>query len=117
MQLALSVLRQTPFLVACLAILLVAVIRWRRHPRVSALAAAGSLILLLAALIALFWDMFYTRNPRIAGTLHAAESLVAWSVPLLQAGGVMLLLWALFSDRETRTAEPDDDDHPVSREG
>jgi hypothetical protein len=110
LELAMSVLRQTPFVLACLAVLFVALMRWQRHPKVSALATAGSVTLLLAALIALFWDMFYTRNPN-AGSLRAAELVVVWSLPLLQTIGVVLLMWAVFTEREARTTEGEDDEN------
>lgn len=111
-ELALSVLRQTPLLLACVAILCVAVLRWRRHPRVSLLASAGALTMLLGGLIALSWDLFYVRNPNVAGGFESAERLVAWGVPLLQALGVVLLMSAIFTDRDASTLDEDDSDNP-----
>ncbi len=97
-----------PYILICVAGLVVALMRWSRHPRTSLLALLGSATLLLSSLATIVvydlvslainrWAMAMER----AETLFTATSFVAFTVDAI---GVALLLVAVFRERGVRRA-------------
>ena len=96
-----SLLTQAPVLLVMLIGLVLALTRWRRHPRASAFLAAGIAILFLGVLFgamlngALPWLASRTGGSRL-GALVGAVSLVR---SFVTAGAWGLVLAAVFADR------------------
>jgi hypothetical protein len=100
-------LRRWPVMLVALAGIVFAIVRWKRHPKVSALVVAG-LILLQAQ--SLFFSYLYYLLPRLAtrGWTWAAIDNLSIALDLCQdiffSFAIALLAAAVFSER-TRKEE------------
>jgi uncharacterized membrane protein len=101
---------QGPFLLACLVGLILAVIRWRRHPRVSLFATIGCGLLLASSLIgsiAIAW----VQHQMITASLNDAAALfglIGIARGLVGTVGFVFLLLAVFCGRDvSRFALPE----------
>jgi hypothetical protein len=98
------------FLLWCIGIV-IAVLRWKRHPRVSSFAVVGLLILLVSTFLATLFPPLlselmreYTRNRILAQGMMISLRVF----PFLDATGWICILFAIFSGRETPKALPFD---------
>jgi hypothetical protein len=99
-----SLARSLPFVAVCGVGLMLAIVRWQRHPRVSLLATCGFAILGAVSLVSSF---FYALVPSLlseglggesdVGTAMAVYSVIA---TLINAVAWSLVVWALFVDRK-----------------
>lgn len=97
-----------PYILVCVAGLVVALMRWSRHPRTSLLTLLGSAILLVSSLATIVvydlvslainrWEVAMEQ----ASTLFTATSFVAFTVDAI---GVGFLLAAVFRKRAAPAA-------------
>lgn len=103
-QLLRNVLTQLPSLLTLLICLIIALARWKRHPKVSLVAAIGSLLLILQGL---FFSAAYIWIPRMFGFGGFQDnqgffSLLALLTNFLFAIAFAVFLTAIFIDRKQR---------------
>ena len=93
-----------PLLIVNFAALVCALFFWRRHPRVSALAFAGALLFFAANAFYLYWEFIFIPSAEFdgAGLTDDLDLIVHWSIPVVQAIGLALLVVAIFIGRTPR---------------
>ncbi len=96
--------RRSPVILVVIAGLIFALVRWKRHPRVS-LMTSLALFLYLVRLL-LFTTFNYYLPNLFAGVFHASDEGVSWAYTVLFffedlafAGILILLVAAAFSQR------------------
>jgi hypothetical protein len=96
--------RRSPVILVVLAGLIIALVRWKRHPRVSLMAALA--LFLYFVRFTLFTIFNYYLPNLFAGVFHASDEGVSWAYTALFffedlafAGIVILLVAAAFSQR------------------
>lgn len=90
-----------PVLGALAAAVVLAIVRWRRHPRASALALAGAVILLVGFSVVSFFELLFIveLEMELDGLTALIDLLIIWVWPFAQAVGLALLVGAIFIDR------------------
>jgi hypothetical protein len=100
------------FLLPFVAGLIVALINWARHPRVSLLAGGGCAIVIFAGLL---WMVFHAVAAQGFGFDRTVYSLVSLASGFLRMVGACLILAAVFIDRrEPKKPRFDDEDAPLA---
>jgi hypothetical protein len=94
-----ALLRKTPLLLVLFAGLLVALIRWKRHPRTSLLASIGLVLYIIE--IFLFTIVYYLLSGVWMGS--SAFSVIQVVDDFIYAGILILLISAAFSQRIPKT--------------
>ena len=100
-----SLLWQIPSLLAIVACLIAAFIRWKRHPRPSLMVVAG-LFLLLAVTIIFAFIYAFVPNWLSGGEfkLQTIVMIISFIYNSLWAVALALLLAAIFTDRKPATS-------------
>jgi hypothetical protein len=99
--------RRWPVMLVVLAAIVFALVRWKRHPKVSALTLAGLLIFQFQSL---FFSTLYYFLPRLATQGWTWAQIDNLSIALdvchdiVFAAAIGVLAWAVFSGRGTRAA-------------
>jgi hypothetical protein len=99
-----NVLTQLPSLLTLLICLIIALVRWKRHPKVSAIAAFAFIFIILHGL---FFSAAYIWIPRlfVSGSFQENPriySLLGLLANILFAVALAILLSAVFVDRKQR---------------
>jgi hypothetical protein len=100
-ELVLSLFSRFPLVLVYLAAIVAAIVTWRRHPRASALALCGALILLFAGGLEFFWEFLLFDVIEIDEMIDFIDVMMLWVTPLVQAFGMALLVAAIFVGRRT----------------
>jgi hypothetical protein len=109
-----DLLEQLPSLLTILALIIVAIVRWKRHPKVSLLTSAGLTLLLLNAIV--FGGVYaWVPNVLIESALPENRDTVARNVYLILglatnmslAVALGLLLGAIFIQRPSTDTSAD----------
>src|SRR5262245_21374874 len=90
-----ALFEQFPLTLVYVGAIVVAVIRWRRHPRASAFALAGAIILLMAAV----FELYIAFVTLVDDDALILEFALMWARPLVLAFGTALLVTAIFIGR------------------
>jgi hypothetical protein len=102
-----------PYGVVWLVGLIVALVRWRRHPGVSLLASLGCGLLLVSLVGGSVLQYWLLRNGGGLGwSMSASMTALAWGRMLLNIPGYTLLLCALFGWRDPRSPDLSRYDEP-----
>jgi len=102
-QLLRSLLTQLPSLLVLLVCLVIAIARWKRHPKVSLVAGLAFAFLILHTIgvsVVYFW---LPRLLQSSATAESSETLYSWVGHLTNltfAIGLAILLVAIFIDRQ-----------------
>jgi hypothetical protein len=102
----LILLIQGPAILVCIVALVLSLVRWRRHPTRSALAFAGSLVLLAdtaGGIASGLWVRDFARWRGIS-VVHAFV-MISIMNEVLRTVGLSLLVAAIFKSREPATPE------------
>jgi hypothetical protein len=103
-----------PLVLVCLLGLIFAIIRWRRHPRVSLFAGLGCALLLVSSIVgslAFGWAQ-HRMMTGTAAEVGAFFTLIGIMRSVVSTAGFVFLLLAIFSGREfTVIPVPDAGDH------
>jgi hypothetical protein len=101
------VLAHAPTMLACLVGIVLAVVRWRRHPRVSALLLGGFGLLLVLAPTATLVNaalLPHLASRFGADTLRTLLPLLGMAGSVFAAAAYALLLWAALANRAPRAS-------------
>jgi hypothetical protein len=93
-------------LIVCVIGMILTLNAWRRYPRASRLAFFGLLLILLNVVGSALWFAFLTGPGRPGPAINLGTWLTVSSLvfAFLQAGGIGLLLAAVFAGREQQLA-------------
>jgi hypothetical protein len=103
MDISYLLLRRLPIILMALAGILIAIVRWKRHPKVSLLAVLGMGLFLLESLTFMFVYYFLPRFVERGWTFGSVTTLYALAQAcqdFLFAAVIILLVVAAFSQRE-----------------
>ena len=102
-QLLRSVLTKLPSLLVMLACLVIAIVRWKRHPRVSLLAGLAFAFLIFHGLGVSVIYIWLPRLLRSSASSESSETFYSWLALFTNftfAIGLATLLMAIFIDRK-----------------
>lgn len=96
-----SLLVRLPILLIWLVGVIIAIVRWQRHPRTSLMLVLGLAILTLASLIGVFWEAWLPQGAARIGVsrIGALASVYGIVQALISAVGWVLVIIAVFSKR------------------
>lgn len=101
-----NLLIQLPLLIVWIIGIIVALVRWSKHPRVSLVALIGLAVLFVIALVGGLltpWlQMTLMRNGMSGSRVGLLSGIVGIVLSLIRAGAWGLILVAIFSKRETQ---------------
>jgi hypothetical protein len=108
---AMMLARRSPMLLLSLVAIVISIMRWKRHPRVSLMTAIGFIIYIIDAfLISILLYVFPTMITAMRTTPKVIEWLyffLFFFVDFISVAMILLLVGAAFSQRKTTPAELD----------
>ena len=103
--------RRTPMFLLCLGGIVFAIIRWKRHPRVSLMTV---LALVIYAVEAVLFTFLLYWLPNLTSTIHLSSTAMDWFYNVLFfcedfvfAGVIILLVGAAFTGRSAEVVTSD----------